>query len=371
MVNLHFSTSRLIRMQTKNDVAIITDIHFGCRGDSAHFHDYMERFFRDEFFPEVKRNGITTIICLGDIFDVRKTINFYTLSRVKTYFFNRLKEEGLELIILVGNHDVYFKNSNEINSPDLLLREYPNIKVIWDKPETLTIKGTKISFIPWINNATYESVLEFIKNDSATICFAHLELEGFYYHAGVKADHGMQAKIFENYDTVLTGHYHTKSSNGNVHYLGTMFDLTWADVDDRKYWHLFDPTASRLTPIENQNRMFVKMVYNDSDPDFESAVKEFDFSHLEGKYVKLIVEKKDKPVLLDMMTDKIHAVKPIDLSIVDNTVFGVTDELQPEMLTQDTPSILQRAVEILDVDVDKGMLYNMLLEVYTEANAVC
>jgi len=356
---------------TMNNVAIITDIHFGARGDSIYFHDYMERFFRDEFFPEVKRNGITTIVCLGDIFDVRKTVNFYTLARVKGYFFDRLKEEGLEFIILVGNHDVYYKNSNAINSPDLLLREYPNVKVIWDKPETLDIAGTKVSFIPWIHNGTYESTLEFIKNDNASICFAHLELEGFVYHAGVMADSGMSAKHFENYDMVLTGHYHSKSSKGNVHYLGTMFDLTWADVDEKKYWHLFEPSKCLLTPIENQNRMFVKLVYDDSSEEFEEALKDYDFSYLAGKYVRIIVEKKAKPVLLDVMMDKIQKVQPIDLSIVDNTVFGVTEELTPELLVQDTQTILKKAVDILDVDVDKGILYNMLLSVYDEANTVC
>ena len=356
-------------------IAIVTDVHFGCRGDSANFHEYMEEFFKVELFPTLRAKSIKTVVCLGDLFDVRKTVSLYTLSRVKSYFFDVMRDEGIEFITIAGNHDVYFKNDNAINSPSLLLKEYSNVRVISGRPEQLMIDGVLISAIPWINNSNLQSTLDYISKDSATACFAHLELKGFVYQAGVLATHGMSASVFENYATVLTGHYHSKSSINNVHYLGSPFEMTWADANECKYWHTFDCTTNELTPIKSLGKMFSKLTYDDSIPDFEVAISEYDFASLQKKYVKVVVNCKTNPVLFDSVLAKISDMSPHDLSIVDNSVFGGVDgDDMPEfnLLTQTTSSILKGAVDSVNTPgIDQGVLYDKLLTVYAEASAIC
>ena len=105
-------------------VAIITDQHFGCRKNSKVFHDYFLKFYNDVFFPTIEKEGITTVIDMGDTFDSRKGIDFAALAWSKVNYFDRLEKLGCTVHTIVGNHTAYYKNTNEVNAIDLLLREY-------------------------------------------------------------------------------------------------------------------------------------------------------------------------------------------------------------------------------------------------------
>ena len=106
-------------------IAIITDTHYGARKGSKHLHEYFEKFYNDIFFPELEKNNIDTIVHMGDIFDSRKSIDYYSLEWSKRVIFEPMKKYKVHAI--TGNHDCYYKNTNEINSPELLLKDYPNI----------------------------------------------------------------------------------------------------------------------------------------------------------------------------------------------------------------------------------------------------
>ena len=108
-------------------VALITDTHFGARSDSIPFDNFFNKFYTEVFFPHLERDQIKTIIHLGDVFDRRKYINFNTLKKCKEYFFDRTADLGIDVHMIAGNHDTFFKNTNEVNALDLLLREYPNV----------------------------------------------------------------------------------------------------------------------------------------------------------------------------------------------------------------------------------------------------
>ena len=57
-------------------IALVTDLHFGARGDSVPFDNFFKKFYDDTFFPYLVEHGIKTIFDLGDTFDRRKYINF-------------------------------------------------------------------------------------------------------------------------------------------------------------------------------------------------------------------------------------------------------------------------------------------------------
>ena len=124
-------------------MCILGDCHFGMRGDSIIFHKHYEKFYDTVFFPYLKENNIDTIFQMGDLFDRRKFINFNSLFLCRKYFFNRLKENNITFYSILGNHDITYRNTLEINSSQLLLNEYDNI-TIYDEFVTKEFDGIPI-----------------------------------------------------------------------------------------------------------------------------------------------------------------------------------------------------------------------------------
>ena len=109
-------------------IAVITDQHLDGRKGSAAFWEFFKKFYDEIFFPTLEREGITTVLDLGDTFDNRKSLDYNTLARIKTDYFDRLRKYDVHMIL--GNHTTYYKNSSHINSPELLLEQYDNIKAV-------------------------------------------------------------------------------------------------------------------------------------------------------------------------------------------------------------------------------------------------
>mgnify|MGYP003312302873 FL=1 len=153
-------------------IAIITDTHYGARKGSKHLHDYFEKFYDDVFFPTLEEQGITTVVHMGDAFDSRKSIDYQSLEWSKRVVFERLKNYDVHMI--VGNHDCYYKNTNNVNSPELLLQTYNNIKTYSEVSEIILDK-LKILFIPWINAENFEDTVKAVKTTDSICAMGHLE----------------------------------------------------------------------------------------------------------------------------------------------------------------------------------------------------
>ena len=348
-------------------VAIITDQHFGARNDSIHFLDFYEKFYKDTFFPTLDVNGIRTVLILGDTFDRRKYVNFYSLKRAKEMFFDPLFERGIEVHMLAGNHDTYYKNTNEVNSVDLLLREYGNINVI-DHPATIYVGPTPICMMPWICPENYEDSMQTLKETTADICMRHFEIAGFAMHRGMPSEEGLNRDIFNRFDCTFSGHYHHRSSNGGIFYLGNPYELTWQDYSDVRGFHLFDMDSRQLDFIPNPNVIFHRIVYDDK----EASIKEYldkDFSMYTNTYVKIVVVNKINPYLFDQVMSKLYAVNPIDITIVEDAI-DLTEGLEDDKIdeAEDTITIINKYVDALQNDgIDNNKLKTMMREIYVEA----
>ena len=125
-------------------VALITDQHFGGKQDSQNFSNFIERFYREQFFPYLSENNIHHVIDLGDTFDRRKFVNFNTLDQVRQFYFDVLKDRDITLYSIVGNHSTYYRNTNSVNSSELLYGHYDNISVY---PEAETIHVGEIDMV--------------------------------------------------------------------------------------------------------------------------------------------------------------------------------------------------------------------------------
>jgi DNA repair exonuclease SbcCD nuclease subunit len=348
-------------------IALITDQHFGARGDNVMLFRYKSLFYQNVFFPMLKELGITEVCDLGDTFDRRKFINFHTLKAAKEMWFEPLRNAGITLHSIVGNHTAYFKNTNEVNTMDLLFKDYENIR-LYSSPETIEIDGTKIAMLPWICSGNYEESMNFIKDTPAQILFGHLELNGFEMYRGVVGStHGFERSVFDKFDMVCTGHFHHKSSNGNIHYLGAPYEMNWSDYDDERGFHILDTETRELTFIQNPYRLFHKIVYNDVGKTMDQLVDQ-DFSQYKDTFVKLIVKHKENPYWFDMVVDKIEAAGVSDLQVVeDNLNLNLEDDSDIVNEAEDTLTIMRKFVEqFADKNVSDS-LNNLLFDLYREA----
>ena len=340
-------------------IAIITDQHFGARKNSKLFHDYFLKFYDDIFFPTLEKEGITTIIDMGDTFDSRKGIDFSALSWAKNNYYDRLREMGCTIHTIVGNHTAYYKNTNEVNAVDLLLREYDNVKV-YSETTNISIDGLSILLVPWINQENEEVSLRLIKKSKSPVCMGHLDLNGFHATQGHIQEHGMDSSVFEKFKLTFSGHFHIRSSQGPIHYLGNPYEMFWNDCNDTRGFNLFDTTTLEHTPVNNPYTMFHKIFYEDTNH------QTFDTRKYENKIVKVIVRKKTDQVLFEKFVDKLYATNIAELKIVENFQFEESEEFET-FESEDTLSILNRYIEDADVNLDKSLIQKMLQEVYQEA----
>jgi len=344
-------------------VLLITDQHFGARNDNVQFLDYYEAFYKDTVIPYIDRHSIDTIINLGDTFDRRKYVNFHTLERSKKMWFDPLKERGVTQHAIIGNHDTYFKNTNDVNSPDLLLNDYDNI-ITYSEATVINVGGLDIAILPWICTENYQQSMEFVQNAKAEVLMGHLELSGFAMYRGYENDHGMDASIFNRFDMVFTGHYHHKSDNGHIYYLGNPYELTWSDYNDPRGFHIFDTETRELEFIQNPNKMFHKVVYNDAQ---DINVDPENFKHLANKQVKVVVREKSNPYNFDLFIEAIYKNNPSQLTIVEDVDLTSYDEDDIVDEAEDTVTILSKYIEGMEVNVDKQKLDSLMRNLYSEA----
>lgn len=343
-------------------VAIITDQHFGARGDSAQCLDYYQRFYENVFFPKLEEQGIKHILILGDTFDRRKFINFNTLARAKKMFFDVAYDNDIMITMIAGNHDTYFKNTNEVNSPELTLAEYVNINII-TRPETVEVHNTPVCFLPWICADNYADSMNEIKNTKAEICMGHLEIAGFAMYRGAEAHDGLSKESFNKFDMVFSGHYHHKSDDGHVFYLGNPYELTWQDYNDPRGFHIFDLKTRQLDFVQNPYSLFERFEYDDTvfDPD---GISTEDFA---DKYVKIIVVNKTDLYKFDKFINRVYQRNPLDVKIVEDFSEFTEGEVDESINLEDTSSVLSNYIDSLETDVDKEKVKSFMKSLYTEA----
>jgi len=349
-------------------IAILGDIHVGARGDSPYFHSYFKRFYDNVFFPYLKEHNILHVIQLGDVFDRRKFINFNSLKLSKEYFFDKLNNDYIGWL-LTGNHDTYFKNTNDVNSPDLLLGEYLNINCI-NEPIELEFEGVNILLMPWICQENAQLCYNALKTSKAQIVMGHFEIEGFQMYRGAYCEDGVNPNIFDKFDMVISGHFHTRSVSGNITYTGTPYEITWSDFDDPKGFHIFDTETRELAFVRNPYLMFHKLWYDDSASSMDEVLG-LDFEQYRDTMVKLIIKNKVNTVWFDMYVEKLERSGVIDLQVVeDHLNLNLEDDNDIVNEAEDTLTILSKYVDQLEIKADKTKLDALLRDLYHQALTV-
>ena len=349
-------------------LALLTDTHFGARSDHAAFDKHFREFFDTVFFPTIQKHKITEIVHLGDVFDKRRSINVQTLHNCMEYFFDRLDELKLHMTVIVGNHDTFYKNTNTVNSVSLVLGQRENVEVVIS-PVEKRFDQLDILLVPWICDETAVRSGTMLEKSKAPVCFGHFEIEGFSMYRGMPNAGGLDPHIFDRFKLTCSGHFHHRSSNDNIFYLGSPYEMTWSDFNDSRGFHILDTKTLKMEFVKNPSHMFYKIRWDDG----VAMVYEPDVVDIAGKCVKLIVLNKTAKSLkkLDEIVDNITRNGVADLKIIEDFSDLESDVLEDEnIVVEDTITLLSRHVDALEEDVDKGRVKQILQSLYVEAQNV-
>lgn len=241
-------------------IAIITDLHFGVGGDNPTIARAQTRFFNSVFMPYIDTHDIKDVIIGGDVFDRRRSSDHATVQLACDVLFKPLEDRGVRTVSIVGNHDVYYKNTNRINSLDLFASRFKNVEIISDKPVE---SYPDVLLVPWITQDNAYACLSAIKEHRQRICIGHFQMEGFQLLAGQPITQGMSRAAFRPFELCISGHFHKRMIDGNINYLGTAYQMTWADAGETKGFHILDTDIPKLEFISNPHATFLNVVYHD------------------------------------------------------------------------------------------------------------
>lgn len=339
-------------------IALITDQHLDGRKGNIHFWNFFQKFYDDVFFPTLEKEGIDTIIDLGDTFDNRKSMDYNTFNRISDNYFSRLKDYTVHMIL--GNHCTYYKNTNRINSPELLLDSYENI-TIYSEPTELELGGRTFLMMPWINQENREQAVELIQK-GGDIMVSHVEIEGFEVMEGMRFEGGFSRKDFTNFKRVWSGHFHHRSKKGNIQYLGNPYQMFWNDYKAVRGFHIFDTGTDKLRFVENPYEIFAKVYYDDTQSDYNK----FDISDYANKFVKVIVEEKRDYQMFESLVDRLYNVGAHDVKIVE-TLVDTSEVEDVEFNVKDTLTLLTEYIDEIELKVDKTELKKLMQSLYIES----
>jgi len=347
-------------------IALLCDTHCGIRNSSEVFLDNAEDFYTNIFFPECEKRGIKQIVHLGDYYDHRKFVNFKALNQNRRVFLDQLRKNNMTMDIIPGNHDTYYKNTNELNALKECLGHYMNEIHIVMEPAVMQYGSLSMALLPWICADNYDQSMNFIRDCKADWLGAHLELANFEIGRGILAPHGMDAKIFKKFEQVLSGHYHTASRRDNIWYLGNPMEFFWSDAHDPKFFHVLDTETRQIEKIQNTYTLFEKIVYNDKEIDYNNYNK-----NLSKKFVKVVVSEKTDPFTFDRFIDNIQNQDIYELKIAENfNEFMGANVDDEEVNFEDTTEIVDSYIEAVDTDLDKDKIKIQMRELMTEAQAL-
>jgi DNA repair exonuclease SbcCD nuclease subunit len=348
-------------------VALLADTHWGIRSDSEFFLNNMKDFLDNIFFPYIDKNKITKIVHVGDIVDRQKYVNFVTAHRLRTDFLEPLVARGIDMDIILGNHDYYYKQVTSVNSFNELLRGYPGINTYITATET-KLGDLNVLYVPWLCDANRDASVKLIKKSKAPIVFGHLELTGFEMHKGVFHEAGEDPRLFRKFDAVYTGHFHHKSSFSNINYLGATGEFTWSDYSDPRGFHIFDTDTREVDFIRNTFTVFEKTYYDDVGKSSDVVLGSVDFASLKKKFVKVVVKSKTNIPLFDEFMARIEEVGAMDISIVDDHLnLDLVSDTSIETEAKDTLTIFREYIKGANTVVSSEKLDSLIVGLYHEA----
>lgn len=353
-------------------IPIICDTHFGARSDSVPMQKSMQKFYERVFFPKLDELGCTQLLHGGDSFDRRKYVNYQTANWVRENYREPLRKRRIQEHAIIGNHDIYYKSSTDINSVTELYRDDPNI-IVYTHPVEIDVDGLGILMLPWITDNNRELSETMIATSKAQVVLGHLELSGFQMYRGVPHMGGMEASAFDRFGLVMSGHFHHKSEDGIIKYLGAPYPMIWSDYRDPRGFHIFDTDTLELEFVENPFGIFKRIVYDDEGKaqdyvkELVQSIQQKDGDYQDA-YVKVIIKSKTQPYWFELVMDSLYKMNAQDIIVVDDVVVNDDDtESQVETTHVDTLGLMNDFIDSLTINANKTDLKTYMTQTYHNA----
>jgi len=231
----------------------------------------------------------------------------------------------------------------------------------------INLGSTKFLMLPWICKSNYEQVSEMLQTSDANLVMGHLEVQGFEMMKGTVCTHGLKMEVFKNFESVYSGHFHHPSRYRNIEYLGAPYEMNWSDYNGSRGFHILDTETREMTKIENPNKIFIKIDYDDADMTIDD-IANMDLSNLKNTYIKVIVKNRTNSYLYDLFMSRLSEEGVADVKAVDDSLnlesAGVDDILDE---TKDTKEILHNYIDSLETNVEKNRIKHVIDDLYSEA----
>ena len=314
-------------------VLLIGDTHFGASNSSDYFLKYQEKYF-ERLLKYMLDNDIHHMIHLGDLYDNRKSIYIRTLKMSTKFFTNAFNRDDMNVWIIIGNHDTVYKNTVELNTVRELL--YWTRFHIVDKPEDVMIGNASFLLVPWICDSNIIECMEAINNSPSEFCAGHFEIEGFQYILGAKSTSGLNREVFSRFDTTFSGHYHAGSYANGIYYVGSPYELTWADYNDKKRVLVLDTETKKVQSVTSVSKpIFYKIQKWNPDIDIE---------RYRNKIVKVHIDDTVDRYPFDKWFTQLMSVAYRATIVENSVILDETEEIDVSM-TKDTLHLLFEYVD--------------------------
>lgn len=345
--------------------AIITDIHFCIRNGSPYYAERYRLFFENIFFPYIDKHNIKTILCLGDTFEDRKNLNILGLKAAREMFFDEALKRDIKIISILGNHDVFFRNTNETNSMDIIESSYKNVYIVNEYEEFKF--GNKIfGMMSWVNNENLDRNLERIKSTSnADFLLMHAEIVGFEMTKGNVADKGFEQSLFGRFELVLSGHFHIKNKIGHIYYIGNPFQTNWDDYNSDRGFHVYDHDTNTFEFIKNTYENFDVIIYDDA-----VNISTFNFDKYKDQKIKVLVnnvaglKQASYLTFLENLNTKVFEYTVVEINDESALIEDSTTALN---MKSNTEMIKEYVNGLTMEDTEKSEVINIMLDLYNEA----
>lgn len=338
-------------------ICIIGDTHFGARNSNQVIEHWQRRFYEEIFWPYIEQNGISQVIQTGDFYDNRKWINLQTMAFSKEAFVKPAQRLGCNVHVILGNHDLPYRNSLKNSSVEQILSSEDNF-TIYKKPTKVDFHDYNITMMPWICKENYDECVEVLNNGGSTV-LGHFEITGFVMHPGAIAKDGISTEHFKNWDSVLSGHFHTQSEKGNIHYVGTPYQMSWSDANTKHGFWILDTETNEKTFVENPFRFFNRFVWEDGCA--------ADLTNLEKSYVKVAVKKKTDFESFEVFIDKISFGNPHELKIIEDFEEYNSENVKDLIELSTTEDLISEYIEDVGTENNKDAIRQLMLSIYEEA----
>lgn len=353
-------------------LTLISDIHLGVKNNSEDFLNDIKKFFATDLCDVIEKENSDYLVIAGDLFDNMQTINIlvkYTAIEIINNLLNKFKT--LKIIILIGNHDVYYKNTLEVTSVGMFVKFDPRVEVV-TQIKKFSFGDCKAVLVPWLieggrNKAIFDKIIQKYKDTNEKqfdLCIGHFNTIGFEVVRGVVSKHGYEVNDFKAFETVFSGHYHIRNKKDNFQYLGCPYEITWNDWGDKKGITVFDTDTKQTTFYENttsSKHIVVKLSLLESGKITEEDLK--------NKVIRLVIDTNISP---DKKLDFINLVEKTsrDFSIIDETPSTEAEDIEIDEEKISSPlSLLEEYTISVQVpeNIDKDKLKLKLISLYEKA----